>query len=157
MKILLILIDKTQETYLETGCNIYIKRLANYVNLDVMTIAVNKATRQRSQEEQKVEEARLILRELKNEDEVLLLDEGGSSYNSRQFSAFLQQKQNASVKRLVFVVGGPFGFDQSLYQRANHKLSLSKMTFSHQMVRLFFLEQLYRAYTILKGEKYHHD
>lgn len=157
MKILLILIDKTHDAYLETGCSLYAKRLGNYVNTELLTIPVNKATRQRSQEEQKSEEARLILRELKNEDELVLLDEQGSSYSSRQFANFLQQKQNASLKRLVFVVGGPFGFDPSLYQRANHTLSLSKMTFSHQMVRLFFLEQLYRAYTILKGEKYHHD
>lgn len=157
MKILLIQIDKTQDAYLEQGSGIYISRLKNYLNLEIRTISMSKAIRQRSTEEQKTEEAKLILKEIKTEDEVLLLDEKGTEFNSRQFAAFIQKKQNQSVKRLVFVIGGPFGFDKSVYGRANVKLSLSKMTFSHQMVRLFFLEQLYRACTILKGEKYHHD
>jgi 23S rRNA (pseudouridine1915-N3)-methyltransferase len=99
----------------------------------------------------------MILAALANEDTLVLLDEKGREFTSVEFSAFIAQKQNASTKRLVFLIGGPFGFSQAVYDRANVKLSLSKMTFSHQMIRLFFTEQLYRAYTILKGEKYHHE
>jgi 23S rRNA (pseudouridine1915-N3)-methyltransferase len=117
---------------------------------------VPKAVRQRSQGEQKSEEAKLILAELSSEDVLVLLDEKGKEFTSVDFSKFIAQKQNASVKRLIFLIGGPFGFDESLYKRANSKIALSQMTFSHQMVRLFFVEQLYRAFTILKGEKYHH-
>ena len=92
-----------------------------------------------------------------NADDVLiLLDEKGKEFSSQDFAKFISQKQNASVKRLIFLIGGPFGFDEAVYKRSNFKLSLSQMTFSHQMVRLFFVEQLYRAFTILKGEKYHH-
>lgn len=113
--------------------------------------------RQRSVNEQKLEEARLVMEALKPDDTLILLDERGKELSSMAFATFLEQKQNSSVKRLVFLIGGPFGFDDKLYTRANGKLSLSKLTFSHQMVRLFFTEQLYRAYTILKGEKYHHE
>jgi 23S rRNA (pseudouridine1915-N3)-methyltransferase len=157
VKILLLQIDKTQDSYLHQGIDIYTKRLSNYTAFEVSTINVPKNIRQRSFAEQKVEESRLILKCLLPEDYLILLDEGGKEYGSVEFSRFLSQKQNASIKRLVFLIGGPFGFDQSVYKRANTQLSLSKMTFSHQMVRLFFVEQLYRAFTILKGEKYHHD
>lgn len=157
MKILLIQIDKTQESYLQNGIDLYMQRLKNYTTVDVMTINVPKNVRQRSVNEQKTEEAKLILQVLTNEDVLVVLDEQGKEYHSVNFSKFIAQKQNASVKRLVFLIGGPFGFDQNIYARANDKLSLSQMTFSHQMIRLFFLEQLYRAYTILKGEKYHHQ
>ncbi|MBL7901867.1 MAG: 23S rRNA (pseudouridine(1915)-N(3))-methyltransferase RlmH [Bacteroidia bacterium] len=157
MKILLLQIDKTQDAYLEQGIGIYLKRLKNYIQLEVKSLQVSKAMRQRSAGEQKMEEARLLIEEIKPEDEVLLLDENGKEFSSQQFAEFLQKKQNASVKRLVFVIGGPYGFDERIYERAKAKISLSKMTFSHQMVRLFFVEQVYRAYTILKGEKYHHE
>jgi len=157
MKILLLQIDKTQDDYLEQGIGIYLKRLKNYVVFDVISLQVSKALRQRTVKEQKIEEAKLLLKELNKEDELILLDEKGKDFSSLQFSEFLQKKQNASIKRLVFVIGGPYGFDESLYRRANFLLTLSKMTFSHQMVRLFFVEQVYRAYTILKGEKYHHE
>ncbi len=140
MKILLLQIDKTQDAYLDQGIGIYLKRLKNYIQLEVKSLQVSKAMRQRSAGEQKTEEARLLMEEIKPEDEVLLLDESGNS-----------------VKRLVFIIGGPYGFDDRVYQRAKAKISLSKMTFSHQMVRLFFVEQVYRAYTILRGEKYHHE
>ena len=157
MKILLLQIDKTQDAYLEQGIGIYLKRLKNYVGFEVLSLQVSKAARQRSPKEQKLEEAKLLLNELNKEDEVILLDEKGKDFGSLQFAEFLQKKQNASVKHLVFIIGGPYGFDEEIYKRANAKLSLSKMTFSHQMVRLFFVEQVYRAYSILKGEKYHHE
>lgn len=157
MKILLLQVDKTQDSYLTEGIDIYSKRLKNYVSFEVSTINVPKNVRQRSINEQKLEESKLILEQLKPEDLLILLDEKGKEYTSVQLSAFLEQKQNASVKRLIFLIGGPFGFDPSVYHRANASLSLSKLTFSHQMVRLFFVEQLYRAYTILRGEKYHHE
>lgn len=157
MKILLLQLDKTQESYLSEGIDIYCKRLRNYVQFELSTINVPKNVRQRSVNEQKLEEARLVMEVLKPDDTLILLDERGKELSSVAFAAFLEQKQNSSVKRLVFLIGGPFGFDDKLYTRANGKLSLSKLTFSHQMVRLFFTEQLYRAYTILKGEKYHHE
>jgi len=157
MKILLLQIDKTQESYLTEGIEIYTKRLKNYAAFDMVTINVPKAVRQRSHSEQKQEEAKLILNAILPEDQLILLDEQGKEYSSVAFSNFIAQKQNASTKRLVFLIGGPFGFSETIYKRANSKLSLSQMTFSHQMVRLFFVEQLYRAFTILKGEKYHHE
>lgn len=157
MKILLLQVDKTQDSYLNDGVEIYTRRLGNYTTFDTQTINVPKNIRQRSHAEQKNEEAKLILKLILPEDQLVLLDEKGKEYGSVDFSKFIAQKQNASVKRLVFLIGGPFGFDQSVYNRANAQLALSKMTFSHQMVRLFFVEQLYRAFTILKGEKYHHD
>ena len=157
VKIQLLEIDKTQDSYLQQGISIYTKRLSNYTVFEVITINVPKNVRQRSFAEQKVEESKLILKLLLPEDYLILLDEGGKEYSSVEFSRFLSQKQNASIKRLIFLIGGPFGFDESVYKRANAQLSLSRMTFSHQMVRLFFVEQLYRAFTILKGEKYHHE
>lgn len=157
MKILLLQIDKTQDAYLEQGIGIYLKRLKNYIQLEVKSLQVSKALRQRSAVEQKTEEARMLMEEIKPEDDVLLLDESGRQFSSQEFAEYLQKKQNASVKRLVFVIGGPYGFDERIYKRTNAKISLSKMTFSHQMVRLFFVEQIYRAYTILRGEKYHHE
>lgn len=157
MRILLFQIDKTQDSYLAEGIEIYAKRLRNYTQLEIATINVPKAVRQRSFGEQKTEEARLILSQVAPEDFLILLDDKGKEFSSSEFAGFIAQKQNASVKRLVFLIGGPFGFDKQVYDRANFKLSLSRMTFSHQMVRLFFVEQLYRAYTILRGEKYHHE
>jgi 23S rRNA (pseudouridine1915-N3)-methyltransferase len=157
MKILLIQIDKTQDSYILQGIELYAGRLRNYCQIETLTINMNKSVRQRSQPEQKAEERKQILNNLLPEDHVVLLDERGKELTSEGFSRFIAQKQNASIKRLVFVIGGPFGFDEQIYNRADYKLSLSQMTFSHQMVRLFFMEQLYRAYTIIKGEKYHHS
>ena len=156
MKILLLQVDKTQDSYLMEGIEVYTKRLKNYTQLEVLTINVPKNVRQRSVSEQKTEEAKLIFEHIDSNDVLLLLDENGREYTSVEFSEFIAKKQNASVKRLVFLIGGPFGFSDKIYERANAKISFSKMTFSHQMIRLFFTEQLYRAYTILKGEKYHH-
>lgn len=157
MRIVLLQIDKTQDSYLAEGIEIYNRRLKNYTSFEMITIHVPKQVRQRTLAEQKTEEAKLILNQLSSEDQLVLLDERGKELGSVEFSKFISQKQNASTKRLIFLIGGPFGFDQKIYDRANYKLSLSKMTFSHQMVRLFFVEQLYRAFTILKGEKYHHE
>jgi 23S rRNA (pseudouridine1915-N3)-methyltransferase len=156
MKILLLQIDKTQDSYLTEGIDVYTKRLKNYCSFEITTINVPKTIRQRTQNEQKQEEAKLIMGHISQDDFLIILDEKGKEYTSVDFSAVIAQKQNASVKRLIFLIGGPFGFSEVIYKRSNLKLSLSQMTFSHQMVRLFFVEQLYRAFTILKGEKYHH-
>ena len=157
MRITLLQIDKTQDSYLAEGIETYTKRLKNYTTLEVTTINVPKTVRQRSFNEQKTEEARLIFNHVSSDDFLILLDDKGKEYTSPEFSKFIAQKQNASTKRIIFLIGGPFGFDSKIYERANFKLSFSKMTFSHQMIRLFFVEQLYRAFTILKGEKYHHE
>lgn len=157
MRITLLQIDKTQDSYLTEGVEIYTKRLKNYTTLELTTINVPKTVRQRTFNEQKTEEAKLIFNHISADDFLILLDDKGKEYTSIEFSKFIAQKQNASTKHLVFLIGGPFGFDPKLYERANFKLSFSKMTFSHQMIRLFFVEQLYRAFSILKGEKYHHE
>lgn len=157
MKMGLIQIEKTTDKYIIEGTDIYIKRLKNYVQLTIRSIKVPKNIRQRTVAEQKLEEANLILKNITQEDYLVLLDENGIEYNSLEFSNFIKQKQNSSIKSILFLIGGPFGFDKKIYERANTKVSLSKMTFSHQMVRLFFLEQLYRSFTITKGEKYHHS
>lgn len=157
MKITLLQIDKTQDHHIAEGIEMYTKRLKNYCSLNIATINVPKNVRQRTFNEQKVEEGKLILNTISSDDFLILLDENGKSLTSVDFSNFVLQRQNASTKHLVFLIGGPFGFDEKIYARANYKLSFSKMTFSHQMIRLFFTEQLYRAFTILKGEKYHHE
>jgi 23S rRNA (pseudouridine1915-N3)-methyltransferase len=157
MTITFIQIDKTQDSYLNDGVAIYTKRLKNYCSLEIKTISVPKNIRLKTENEQKLSEAQLILAELKPSDYLVVLDENGKQISSVEFSKFIMQKQNSGTRRLVFLIGGPFGFDQKIYERADFKLGLSNMTFSHQMVRLFFMEQLYRAYSILAGEKYHHE
>lgn len=157
MKYILLQVDNTQEKYLEEGISLYLKRLKNYSLFEVTTINVPKNIRLRTFNEQKVYEAKLINGFLQKEDYVVLLDENGEGLTSVGFSEFIRKRQNASTKRIVFVIGGPYGFDEVIYKRSDYKLSLSMMTFSHQMIRLFFVEQLYRAFTILKGEKYHHS
>lgn len=156
MRILTIQVDKTQDKYVSDGVEVYLKRLRGYVQHEILTINVPKNVRQRSISEQKGAEADLLLRAVGRDDFLALLDEQGTEFSSTEFASFIAKRQNASVKRLVFMMGGPYGFDRRVYDRADVKLSLSRMTFSHQMVRLFFVEQLYRAFTILKGEKYHH-
>lgn len=157
MKVTLLQIDKTTENFLNEGIAIYLKRLKNYTVMDVCTINVPKAVRMRTELEQKTEEAKLIQKHLKENDYLILLDEGGKMLNSVEFSRFLEKKAMENVKNVVFLIGGPYGFDASIIKRANYQFSLSTMTFTHQMVRLIFLEQLYRAFTIIKGEKYHHQ
>ena len=157
MKIVLLLTDKTQDGYIAEGIDIYQKRLRNYTQHEIVTINVPKALRQREPDQQRKGEAELILKQIQPGDHVVLLDENGKEMSSRQFAAYIETRQASSAKRVVFVIGGPYGFGKPVYELANAKLSLSKMTFSHQMVRLFYVEQLYRAFTIIKGEKYHHD
>lgn len=156
MKITLLLIGKTEEAYLREGISKYLNRLRHYARIDFVEIPELKNTKALTQEQQKVKEAELMLKKLSPTDHAILLDEKGVQLSSQQFADYLDKKAISSVSNLVFIVGGPYGFDQSVYQRANDKISLSRMTFSHQMVRLFFAEQLYRAYTIIKGEPYHH-
>ncbi len=155
MNIKLIAVGKTDNTALQQLITDYQKRLSHYVNFDLQIIADIKNSKSLSEEQQKVKEGELILKNVEN-SHLVLLDEQGKEYTSEGFSEFLQQKMNAGIKQLVFVIGGPYGFSEEVYARANGKLSLSKLTFSHQMIRLFFVEQVYRAFTILKNEPYHH-
>jgi 23S rRNA (pseudouridine1915-N3)-methyltransferase len=157
MKITFITVGKTEDAYLREGIEKYVKRLIHYTRLTVTEIDELKNTKALSPEQQKAKEAALILKKILPLDHVILLDEKGMELSSMQFAAYIDKKALGSVANLVFVVGGPYGFDTSVYERANDKLSLSAMTFSHQMVRLFFVEQLYRAFTIIKGEPYHNE
>jgi len=136
---------------------VYEKRLKHYIPFTVQTIVFPKANRNKSFEQQKKEEAVLLLKELEKFDHIILLDEKGKSYSSQKFSEQLNKLSISGKKHIAFVIGGPYGFDESVYAKANDKLSLSEMTFSHQMIRVLFAEQLYRAFSILKGEKYHHE
>ena len=157
MKIKLIVVGKTNAKYLLEGENEYESRLKHYTKYEEIIIPDVKQSGKLSEIELKKKEGQLILAKLENSDHVILLDDKGRSYSSIELANFLQQKMNSGLKSLVFVVGGAFGFSDQVYQRANSKLSLSKMTFSHQMVRLIFKEQLYRGFSILRGEKYHHE
>lgn len=157
MKITLLLSGKTEDDYIQKGFSVYEKRLAHYINVECMVLPALKNTKSLSVDQQKEKEGELILKSLNTSDRLILLDEKGKEYSSVQFSDFIQKQMSSGVKNVVFVVGGPYGFSDEVYQRANAKVSLSKMTFSHQMVRLFFIEQLYRAMTILKNEPYHHS
>lgn len=157
MKITVILNGKTEDDYLLKGIAIYEQRLKHYVPFETITIPALKNTKALSTEQQKQKEGELILKNLQSSDKLILLDENGKEYSSVNFSEYIQQQMNSGIKNLVFVVGGPYGFSDEIYKRANGKISLSKMTFSHQMVRLFFVEQLYRAMTILRNEPYHHS
>lgn len=157
MRITLLLTGKTEEAYLREGISKYLNRLRHYARIDFVEIPELKNTKALSPEQQKAKEAETILKKLLPADQVILLDEKGTTLTSPQFAEYLDKKALSSVSNLVFVVGGPYGFDESVYRRANDKIALSRMTFSHQMVRLFFTEQLYRAFTIIKGEPYHHS
>ena len=157
MKIKLIVVGKSSATYLLEGEKEYVKRLLHYINFEEIIITDVKHSGKLSESELKKKEGQLILDKLEHSDHVILLEDKGKSYSSIDFANFLQQKMNNSLKTLVFVVGGAFGFSDEVYLRANSKFSLSKMTFSHQMVRLIFKEQLYRGFSILRGEKYHHE
>ncbi len=157
MKMSLICVGKTVTPYLIEGEQEYLKRLKHYGKVEKIEIPELKNARKLSQDQIKVEEGKLILAKLNPNETLILLDENGSEFSSTKFSAFLQKKMNQGGKGIVFVVGGAYGFSDEVYAAASGKISLSKMTFSHQMVRLFFLEQLYRAHTILRGEPYHHN
>ena len=157
MKIVLITIGKTNEKYLIEGISDYQRRLKHYTNFERIEIANLKNAKNFSESELMQREGELILKQIKNSDHLVLLDDKGKDFTSQKFAQKLQQWMLSGKKRLVFVVGGAYGFSDEIYKRGNEKLSLSKMTFSHQMVRLFFVEQIYRGYTILNNEPYHHE
>ena len=157
MKIKLIIIGKTGDTNLVQLEETYKNRLKHYIPFEVLLIPELKNTKSLSIAEQKEKEADLLLKVFDANDEIILLDEKGQQFTSVDFSTFLEKKQQTGYRNIVFVVGGAYGFSDRIYNRANSLISLSKMTFSHQMVRVFFLEQLYRAMTIQKGEPYHHE
>jgi 23S rRNA (pseudouridine1915-N3)-methyltransferase len=156
MTIKLIVIGKTDNKQLQSLIDDYQKRLGHYIKFDFEIIPDLKNTKHLSEAQQKQKEGELILSKLSNSDVLIVLDENGKQLDSIAFAGYLQKHMNSGIKQLVFVIGGPYGFSQDVYNKAQGKLSLSKMTFSHQMIRLFVIEQLYRGFTILKNEPYHH-
>lgn len=157
MNIKLIAIGKTDNKNLQALIDEYTKRLGFYIKFDLDIIPDIKNVKNLSESEQKMKEGQLILSKLAPTDQLILLDENGKEFNSVGFSDFLQKKMNSGIKTLVFVIGGPYGFSEEVYQKAQGKVALSQMTFSHQMVRLFVIEQIYRGFTILNNEPYHHQ
>ena len=153
----LFFIGRTVGTVYPSLINEYVQRLAHYVPIQVEEIPDLKNTKNLTQEQQKEREAEQVLERLQPGDVLVLLDERGREMTSREFSQWIEQKMLTTSRRLVLLIGGPYGFSPRIYEAASQKISLSKMTFSHQMVRLFLVEQLYRAFTILRGEPYHHD
>ena len=156
MKIVLVVVGKTNEKYLIEGISDYQKRLKHYAKFQIVEISNIKNAKNFSEIELIKKEGEMILKQINTSDYLVLLDDKGNNFSSPSFAEKLQQWMISGKKRLIFVVGGAYGFSQQVYDRGNEKLSLSKMTFSHQMVRLFFVEQLYRGYTILNNEPYHH-
>ena len=157
MKIILAVVGKMAGGYLSKGIEDYTSRLKHYVPFEIQYIADAKNTKKLTQEQQKTVEGSNILTAIDNSDYVVLLDERGRQYTSMDFAKYIEKKMSTIQRRLVFVVGGPYGFSSEVYARANEKISLSSMTFSHEMIRLIFTEQLYRAMTILRNEPYHHE
>ena len=157
MTIKLLAIGKTDSSELQELIDVYEKRLQHYVNFEIEIIPDLKKTKNLSEEQQKNKEGELILKKLSPTDNLILFDEKGKQFTSVEYSQYLQKKMNSGIKQLVFLIGGPYGFSNEVYAKAAGKISLSKMTFSHQMVRLFITEQVYRAFTILKNEPYHHQ
>ncbi len=156
MKNILIQVGKTVDKHFDAAINDYCSRISHYMPFSIVTIPELKNTKSLSAELQKSKEGELILKQIQPSDTVVLLDEHGKELRSIEFASWIEKKQQ-TTRQLVFVIGGPYGFSEEVYARANEKLSLSKMTFSHQMIRLIFTEQLYRACTIIKGEPYHHE
>lgn len=156
MKTLLILTGKTNDKNIAAGIADYTERISHYMPFDITVVPELKNTKNLTQEQQKQKEGEMIMKHIQPTDYVVLLDEHGKEYRSIEFAAWMQQKQHVA-KRLLLIIGGPYGFSEELYKRADEKVSLSKMTFSHQMVRLIITEQIYRACTIIKGEPYHHE
>lgn len=157
MKVVLLVVGKTTDRHFEAGIAEYASRLSHYLQFSIEVIPELKSTRSMSQGEQKEREAIMIARALQPSDHVVLLDEHGTERTSMEFAAWMQRKMAMGLRRLVFVVGGPYGFADSVHMLAKEKVSVSRMTFSHQMIRLIFVEQIYRAMTILGGEPYHHE
>jgi 23S rRNA (pseudouridine1915-N3)-methyltransferase len=154
MKIELWAIGKTDMCYLKEGIAVYEKRLKHYTTFEIVVLADVKNPPV-SNEQLKIKEGEIILAKLQKDDFLVVMDEAGKQFTSTEFGSFLEKKQVESTKKMVFLIGGAFGFSETVYARANYTLAFSKMTFTHQMIRLIFVEQLYRAYTIIKGEKYH--
>ena len=157
MKITVLCIAKTSDRYILEGMDEFRKRLKHFIKLDWIELPDVKNRKNLNQEQLLALEEELFLKNLNPGDAIYLLDENGREYSSRQFSTFINKKMIASTQNLVFLIGGPYGFSDGMYAKAEGKISLSKMTFTHQMVRLFFLEQIYRAFSILKNLPYHHD
>ena len=157
MKISHFVVGKTNHNYLSPGIDDYTKRINHYIPFNIQYIADAKNTKNLSQAQQKQAEGQNLLNAFDKSDYVVLLDERGKEFTSKDFSSFIEKKMQTVAKRLVFVVGGPYGFSEDVYQRANEKISLSKMTFPHDLIRLIFTEQLYRSFTIMNNEPYHHD
>jgi 23S rRNA (pseudouridine1915-N3)-methyltransferase len=157
MKIKLLAIGKTDDKNLNSLIETYQNRLKHYIKFELEIIPDIKNVKNLSQSQQKEKEGELILNKLQATDQLVLLDEKGKDFRSIDFSNYLQKKMNSGIKQLVFVIGGPYGFSETVYKKAMGKVSFSKMTFSHQMIRLFVVEQIYRAFTILKNEPYHHE
>lgn len=156
MKTLLLLVGKTQDKHFVAGINDYAERIGHYMPFEIRVVPELRNTKSLTEQQQKTQEGELLLKQLQPSDTVVLLDEHGTEHRSVEFAVWLQKKQN-TARRLVFIIGGPYGFSEAVYRRANEMVSLSRMTFSHQMVRLVFTEQVYRACTIIKGDPYHHE
>ena len=156
MKTILIQVGKTTDKHIAASIDDYISRISHYMPFSITTIPELKNTKSLSEEQHREREGELILGQIQPTDTVVLLDEHGTEMRSLEFARWIERQQQ-SARRLLFVIGGPYGFSKSVYQRANHQISLSQMTFSHQMVRLIFTEQIYRACTIIRGEPYHHE
>jgi len=157
MKVKLLAVGKTSEAYIEEGFNLYKKRISHYLTFEEQTIDGLKKTKKLSRQEVKTREGEMILKHLKSTDIVILLDDSGKTFDSKGFATFIQKQMNSGNKQINFVIGGAYGFSEKVYARANQKVSLSKMTFTHQLIRLIFAEQFYRAMTILNNEPYHND
>lgn len=156
MKIRLLTLGKTADSWAREGIDVFEKRLKHYCTFSIDEFVV-PGLKGLNQEQQKAAEGKFIMSKIAAGERLVLLDENGTTFSSEKFAEWISKQQISGVKTVVFVVGGPFGFSDEVYKAASGKISLSSMTFTHQMVRLFFTEQLYRAYTILKGEKYHHS
>ena len=157
MRITLLTVGKTDIKWVAEGLEVYASRLRHYISFEIKEIPELKNVSSLSREQIKTAEGKLILKNLRDSDEVVLLDEHGREFRSVEFASMLEKRLSASSRDLVFVIGGAYGFSTEVYERASSKISLSKMTFSHQMVRTIFVEQLYRAFTIIRGESYHHE
>ncbi len=157
MNIKLLCVGKTCFNFVDEGNGIYISRLQRMTNFEMLYVADIKNTKKMSIAEIKRKEAEALMKQIKADDRICLLDETGKKYSSIEFASFIDKNNLESVKKLVFVVGGAYGFDKTMYERADYKISLSAMTFSHQIIRVIFLEQLYRAYTIINGTPYHNQ
>lgn len=157
MKITLLTVGKTDIKWVKEGLEMYVSRLKHYINFELTEIPELKNVSALSKEQIKLKEGELILKHLKPADFLVLMDEKGKEFRSIQFASMLEEKLNRGGRDMVFVIGGAYGFSEAVYSRADEKISLSKMTFSHQLVRTIFAEQLYRAFTIMRGEPYHHE